>query len=507
MTTVRDVLASPALALRGVHLPRPEEPVRWVATSELADPSPFLEGGEVLLTTGLETAGWGAGDDGRWDAYVARLAAVGVAAIGLGTGLTHAGVPDALARACRERSVNLVEVPRRTTFVAVSRLTGSLLAERERAAAQRAATMQQDLTEAAARAEGPAAVLRVLARHLDGGAALVDPGGAAARRDRAGQAPPEGLDLAAEIARIRPQGLRASGSVTVGTSTCVVQPVGLDRRPESYLAAWTTGALDDGRRGAVTTAVALLGLDAQRRREGRDASRRLRARALELLLDGDPRTAAVLLDADDRPGTVTLPATLRALEAAAGPAAPAGALDDALGALEEEAGVVLAAGAGPRLRLAVPAADAARAATVLAGLGCTVGVGEEVSRDAGPRTARTARHALAQATPALPVVRWDDLVDDGVLALLGEDAAASYAATFLAPLAGRPGLVDALRSFLRHHGSLGRVADELGLHRNTVRHRVAEIESALGRSLDDPATRVGAWVALQADDARRVDGA
>lgn len=509
--TVKDVLALVDLALRGRHVPRPDEGVRWVATSELADPGPFLEGGELLLTTGLGARGW----DDEWDAYVARLAAAGVAAIGFGTGLTHARVPDALVRACRDRSVNLVEVPRRTTFVAVSRLTAALLQERERAAARRATAMQRELTEAAARRGGPAGVLAALARHLGGGAALVRPDGTPVHGP-AGGTPPAGLDLPGEIARIRPQGLRAATSVTVDATTCVLQPVGLDPRPESYLAAWTGRALDDGRRGAVTTAVALLGLDAERRRDRRDADRRLRARALEVLLAGDPRTAAVLLDAADAPGRV--PRRLRAVEAARGPgqveAGDAGdggdageawetAVADALGDLEE-LGDVLPAASPAGLRVAAAPDRAEEAAARLARRGFRAGVGEAVAADAGPRSASTARHALARTSPALPVARWDDLVGDGVLALLGGTTAAAYGETFLAPLAGSEALRGVLRSFLRHHGSRGRVADELGVHRNTVRHRVAEIEAALGRSLDDPGTRADAWVALQADDARRL---
>jgi len=55
-----------------------------------------------------------------------------------------------------------------------------------------------------------------------------------------------------------------------------------------------------------------------------------------------------------------------------------------------------------------------------------------------------------------------------------------------------------LGSFLTHHGSRLKVAEELGLHRNTVRNRMAQIERAIGRSLDDPDTRAAAWLALQA---------
>ena len=47
-----------------------DRPVRWVAVSELEDPTPFLEGGELVLTTGMRldarnadptSTGWSAG--------------------------------------------------------------------------------------------------------------------------------------------------------------------------------------------------------------------------------------------------------------------------------------------------------------------------------------------------------------------------------------------------------------------------------------------------------------
>ncbi|GAA1649184.1 helix-turn-helix domain-containing protein [Georgenia ruanii] len=498
MVAVQDVLAQPALALRGVVVPRPLAPVRWVATSELADPSPFLEGGEVLLTTGLRAEGW----DHEWEGYVARLRAAGVAAVGFATGLTHAAVPPPLERACRHQEVNLFEVPHRTTFVAISRLTAQLLEQTEQADARRAVAVQRELTEAAARAGDPAALLRVLAAHLTGGAALVSAGGAVT--EAVGTAVPPGLDLPAEVARLRPQGLRASASVGLAGHACLIQPIGLSDRPDSYLVAWTPHQLSDGQRGAVTTAVALLGLAAERRRDRLDTDRRLRARALELVLTGDARTAAVLLAAvEDLPGEVRLPARLRAAWASG----PADRLDDALAALEAELGAgALAARTGDVVRLADAPERTERAAGLLTELGLQAGVGAAVGLDDGERAATTARYALAQTTPALPLVRWDDLVDDGVLALVGAEAAGAFAASYLAPLAGRPDLVLTLRAYLRHHGSRGRVAAELGVHRNTVRHRVEEIEAALGRSLDDPGTRVSAWVALQADAARRLEG-
>jgi purine catabolism regulator len=176
-------------------------------------------------------------------------------------------------------------------------------------------------------------------------------------------------------------------------------------------------------------------------------------------------------------------------------------LDDALATLEADGDVPLVARSGVLLRLAAAGPRAAAAGDLLARAGLRAGVGAEAGLDDGPRAARTARYARAQTSEALPVVGWDDLVDDGVLAVMG-DAARTYGEAFLGPLTGRPELRTTLQAFLRHHGSRGQVAAELGVHRNTVRHRVAEIEAALGRSLDDPATRVNAWVALHAGAAQ-----
>ncbi|MER5363307.1 PucR family transcriptional regulator ligand-binding domain-containing protein [Streptomyces sp. NPDC002785] len=57
---------------------------------ELADPTPWPSGGELLLTTGLRLPG----TPGQ-RACVARLTGVGVAAVALGTGPSHAQVPAA----------------------------------------------------------------------------------------------------------------------------------------------------------------------------------------------------------------------------------------------------------------------------------------------------------------------------------------------------------------------------------------------------------------------------
>ena len=91
------------------------------------------------------------------------------------------------------------------------------------------------------------------------------------------------------------------------------------------------------------------------------------------------------------------------------------------------------------------------------------------------------------------------------MTVLEPERAAAFASAFLEPLRGGAGdeLLLTLQSFLRHHGSRLKVAEELGVHRNTVRNRVSQIEVLLGRSLDDPQVgAVSAWIALRVEAGR-----
>ncbi|NDZ81167.1 PucR family transcriptional regulator, partial [Streptomyces sp. SID10853] len=60
--------------------------VHWVHTSEMADPYPYLLGGELLLTAGVQLA-----DDP--DRYAARIVAAGGAALGFGLAPVYDTVP------------------------------------------------------------------------------------------------------------------------------------------------------------------------------------------------------------------------------------------------------------------------------------------------------------------------------------------------------------------------------------------------------------------------------
>lgn len=100
MVTVAQLLADPRLRLRAVHLPDPERRVEWVAATELLHPASYLEGSELVLTTGLAMAGVPAA---VWASYADELVEGGAAALGLGTGIAFQAIPLELRRACEDR--------------------------------------------------------------------------------------------------------------------------------------------------------------------------------------------------------------------------------------------------------------------------------------------------------------------------------------------------------------------------------------------------------------------
>ncbi|MGI4894202.1 MAG: PucR family transcriptional regulator, partial [Janthinobacterium lividum] len=109
--------------------------------------------------------------------------------------------------------------------------------------------------------------------------------------------------------------------------------------------------------------------------------------------------------------------------------------------------------------------------------------------------------ALARTTPTRPVVHADDTTHLGLLATV--DGLAASATELLAPLDALPDseshrLRETAFTFLVHHGARQPTADALGVHRNTVRARIARFEAVLGRTLDDPRDRAELFLALSA---------
>lgn len=261
-------------------------PVRWAHASELIDPVPYMEGGELLLITALKLD---AQDPEATRRYVRRVAQAGVIGLGFAVGVNYEEVPEALVQAARQEGLPLLGVPRRTPFIAISKAVSAAVAADQYRAVTAGFEAQRELTRAALSAEGPAELLARLAAHLDGWAALYDASGAvvAAAPDWAAR---RAARLTEDVARLRERPAPASSVVsdTDGDDRVELQSLGTGRRARGVLAVGTAAPLGTAERYAVHSAVALLTLTTERSRALQDAEQRLGAAVLKMLLAGEP---------------------------------------------------------------------------------------------------------------------------------------------------------------------------------------------------------------------------
>ena len=89
--------------------------VRWVHSTELPDPTPWLRGGELLLTTGIQLR-----QPKQQRELIERLADHRIAGLGFGTGFAHRRLPTALVATARKRDFPLFEVPYELPFIAIT---------------------------------------------------------------------------------------------------------------------------------------------------------------------------------------------------------------------------------------------------------------------------------------------------------------------------------------------------------------------------------------------------
>jgi purine catabolism regulator len=500
MPILDEVLEAPALRLQLLVGGRTDVPVRWVSTSELDDPTPFLEGGEIVLTTGLATAAW---DDAAWTGYVERLGGAGVIALGFGIGLTHAEVPAPLEAAARGVGLVLFAVPRAVPFVAVSRTVARLVQQEEQRALQSALAVQQQLTRAAVAPDGAPAILDRLARIVRGDAVVCDRDACVLlRADAAAPRPPMPPELHELIDRLRPSGMRASHTDVGPGGASVIQPLGLSGTPHAYLVV-TAASWDAAGQTAIAAAAALLSLDFARRAEALAAAREIRRAGLHLLLGGRAESGQALLALRSaavapldgprfhvlRMQTTGDPVlTLNALER--------WAADDPSGRL-----VALATGIGGQPVAVLREGTDPDGAVVALGPAGRAGLGEARPLPDLAAADATAEAALLRSSAQRPVARWDDVVDAGLLGLLAGPAADEFARAVLGPLsapsAENTALLATLDAFHRHHGQITVIAGELGVHRNTVTRRLQRMEELTGRSPDTPRGRFELWMAVE----------
>ncbi len=262
--------------------------ISWVHTSELVDPTPYLTGGELLLSVGLWLGSGSAADrhaGAHVTAYVDRLVQAHVAALGFGVGVAHDAVPAPLVEAAAARCLPLIQVPEETAFIAISRIVWEVLAADQYAELSRTFQAQQELTRAAV-SSGAAGLVRRLAERLDGWALMLDAAGSIEHAAPAGAAR-QGPWLAQELERLRDVATPVSVTLSVDGDQIVVQSLRPGHRTRGFLAVGISHRPTQEQRNVLNTAVSLLTLMLAQATALRAAESHLRTTIFDLLVGGE----------------------------------------------------------------------------------------------------------------------------------------------------------------------------------------------------------------------------
>ncbi len=491
MMSLRALLARSELRLRlatVVDDERLDAPVTWVHSSDLPDPTPWLEAGQVLLTDG----DYFQRPDADAGAYVARLRRRGVLALGFATGVLHDALPPALVAACAGHGLPLFEVDRHTAFMAIIRLVADDLARERRERLEWSLEAQRAIARAALRPDGLAAILAELEQRLDCWVALFDATGQPVPARTTRPVPRDLVGpLADQVGLMLSRGTRSAARVELAAGSGTLQSLGAPGRLGGVLAVGAATPLDEAGADLVTSVLALASVALEQSRALEEAQGRLRAGILDLALSHDVEVAAGVAT---RSGIPFPDGEVRVAVFPAGAAAPALEAEIVAGRRPAFA----AAADGGTVVAIVPAAAADDTARVAGRYGVSAGLSAAIPRGEVAEGLAQARGALARTRrPAAPVARFDDLAAGGVLGLLETDDGRRHARALLAPIAGDRDLLAALATWLRHNGATDPAARELGIHRHSLTARVARAERALDLDLGGFDGRAELWTALR----------
>jgi hypothetical protein len=171
MLTVGSLLSDCGLEL-AAGAARAESPVRWVHISEHEDPTPWLSGGELLLTTGINL-----GTAAKQRRFVELLAAKGLAGLGFGVGFDHKRIPKAIVDAADTSGLPLFEVPYEMPFIAITERAASRLVNEQFGVLERGAHVHERLERLVIEGQGLDQILASTGAAIGGTALVLDPMG------------------------------------------------------------------------------------------------------------------------------------------------------------------------------------------------------------------------------------------------------------------------------------------------------------------------------------------
>jgi purine catabolism regulator len=463
-----------------------ERTILWAHAIELADPTPYLSGGELVMTTGLKLGGT---KRAQFD-YVSRLVTAGAAALAFDTGTNFRQVPEGIIAAGDELGLPVLRVPATTPFIAITRAVIDAINADQLKSVRRTVELQERLARETLRGGIPALVT-ALSRALGATAVALSTDGrllAAGGQDQ-DRVAALAADLIAAGARRR--------VAADGDGYCTVQTLRAASVARGHLVVRSEQPLSSPDRLLVAHAVSLISIELEKPTRVLDAEQRLRTAVTHALITHPgPADPAVLryfgFEPDNDVLSVAIsgvgPAltaeaqTQQILQRAAAPFLMCSSPDDVI--------VVLPAGFRDRIELLDRELRSHLGAAVVTGVSTP---GNMHSIGVLTDQARTAARA-----PTGEPLRWYDTlgVFDAILAGRAPEQL-RILCDVLRPLES-PDLVPTLTEFLENNGHLENAAAALGVHRHTMRNRLGRIAEILGCSLDSADIRAQLLLAVRA---------
>ncbi|MGV0814294.1 PucR family transcriptional regulator [Mycolicibacterium boenickei] len=455
--------------------------IAWAHAIELADPTPYLAGGELVMTTGINIGA----DPAAQSAYVARLAAAGTAALAVDTGTTIADVPPAVRAAGDELGLPVLEVPASTPFIAIARVVIDALKADELRSVQRVVDGQEVLARATLRGGIPG-VVGALADWLSATVVVVDTDGTvmAAGGDQQDRLI---AVLSEQVSAARRHGAYVTAD---GDAYVTIQNLRAAQPVRGRLAVRTPGPMSNAERLLVAHAVSLISIAIEKPARVVDAEHLLRTAVTREMLAGSGTVdGAVLRYFGFEPDADVVVASFTGV-------GPVLAAEHLLGRLLT---AFLMAPMGDEIAIVVPAAGSRRRIrSVAEELGDTVGGG--MSR---PVRLPDLHTGLEQARIAANsgAGRFTEFGELGPMGVLLDGRSAAELRVLAAPLdalAGGDELIPTLAAFLGRNGQMEAAAAELAVHRHTMRNRMRRICQLLDDDLASADSRAQLWLALKA---------
>lgn len=534
MITVQDILDIPDLNLRLVAGAKAtSNPVRWVHIAELPDPTDWLRGGELLLTTGYPLVGTAA----KTREYVQRLIDNNLSGLGVGLGFSLDELPVGMVELAEENRFPVFTIPYSVPFIAITEAVSSKIVNEQYSLLQRSLAVHEKLTKIVLEERGLEAILSTLSTLVGCSAVLFDFHGLVLSEASYRRRVPSGViaDLWGQISDKRADRQDFSIGIEGLGGGVQVYPVVASHRIGAFLAVVKdSGDFSDYDRIILHHVVTVTALELVKKKAVAETEKRLAGDFFDELVASDLYEAEIarrlaFFGLDPEAEHLITLVDIDGFQAFTEGEREETVVQDIKERLHWTVDEFLA-------RRALPFISAPRSDSVIVLL-------QTVSESAHGvmRIARELHETIAETTPEVTVsigvgrphkslidlrqsyyeahysikirklkgdraviASFDDLGSYGLL--LGLQDTLSLEVFYESVLGAlreydeqnSSDLVKSLQCFLEANGHWGEAAERLYVHRHTLRYRMKRVEEITGRRLDSSQDRMEFWLALKA---------